>query len=114
MGEKEYDEKRNDEKREEKEQDEILRREINRRKKERCKRRGTEIHENDENKHKRRKIDDGKYKTVIQSTKHEKNKPKVRSVQLEKTLNFRINFSVPTSTRERVNYFNGGGKVGIP
>ena len=38
------------------------------------------------------------------------NKPKVSSVQLEKTLNFSITFSVPPSTRERVNYCNGGGK----
>ena len=42
----------------------------------------------------------------------EENKPKVWSVQLEKTLNFIINFSVPPSTREKVNYLNGGGGEG--
>ena len=35
----------------------------------------------------------------------ENNKPKVWSVQLKKTLNFSITFSVPPSTRERVKYF---------
>ena len=77
MGEKEYDEKRDKEKKEEKQEEEILRMEIRRRRKEKCKKRSTEIHENEDknedNKQKRRKLDkDGKYKKVIQKTGAEK------------------------------------------
>ena len=38
-----------------------------------------------------------------------KNKPKVRSVQLGKNLNFCIKFSVPPSTWDRSKYSDEGG-----
>ena len=70
-GEKEIDEKRDKEKKEEREQEIILKKEIARRRKERCKKRGKEIHEHEDeienNKQKRRKINENvEYNTVIQ------------------------------------------------
>ena len=70
MGDVEYDKQRELEKREELEQEMNLRQEIKRRRKENCKDRGREIHEGQDlmenNKQKKRKIDEKTYKTVIQ------------------------------------------------
>ena len=77
MGEKDYDEKRSEERKAEKIEEETVRKDIARRRKDRCKKRGKEIHEQEEKlfekKQKRRKLDDeGNYKVVVQNVRLEK------------------------------------------